>query len=214
MLPPPPMRHPLAPCLLGAVLVVAVLCLLGCFRASPALPRGGEIRLPGGTVIRQPENAEAPATARITYVYDPLSDPAFKRVSAALAARAKGLQPVGPATVEEAPIPAMQGTLIELSTGQPAVTDTTKIETTKAELASRQPLLYIGSACILAGLLIATLLKYPTPGGMTALAGGALIGAHTYPWLGAAAAALLAAAAAMYIGHEIGERKTSATTTP
>ncbi len=208
MLPPPPMRSPLARCLIAALVVLS---LVGCQIAHPTLPRGGEIRLPGGTVVRQPENAEAPATARITYVYDPLSDPIFRRASAEIAARARAPQAAGSTASPAEPVPAISGTLIELSTGQPSVTDTTAVEQTKAALASRQPLLYIGAACILAGLLIATLLHYPTPGGMTALAGGALIGAHTYPWLGAAAAALLAAAVAMYIGHEIGERKSSST---
>jgi len=189
-----------APIWLAVLFVVAFALLSGCSLSRPTMPRGGEIRLPGNMVVRQPENAAAPATAKIIYAVTPEVDQGSLLPVFALASGPKDSGATG--SVRR----------IELSTGTPEVTDTTAIETTKAELSARQPLLYIGAACILAGLLIATLLHYPTPGGMTALAGGALIGAHTYPWLGVAAAALLAAAVAMYIGHEIGERKTSSPT--
>ncbi|MFA5264501.1 MAG: hypothetical protein WC378_11815 [Opitutaceae bacterium] len=101
--------------------------------------------------------------------------------------------------------------LLEISTGTPSVTDTTAIETAKVKAESRKPLMWTGIGCIIAGLLVATLLKYPTPGGLLALCGGALIGMHSYPWLGIVACGLGAAAAALYIGHEIGERKSTTT---
>lgn len=186
----------------------AALCgaalLSGCAFSRPVLPRGGEIRLPGDIVIRQPENAATPATARIVYTVEeaaaPTLLPPLSLKEASREGDTAGRTPRRIATVD-------------LSTGQPSVTDTTKIETTKAELASRQPLLYVGIGCIVAGLLVATLLKYPTPGGLLALCGAALIGMHSYPWLGFLAAGLGAAAAGIYIGHEIGERKVATSST-
>jgi hypothetical protein len=67
--------------------------------------------------------------------------------------------------------------------------------------------MYGGIACVIIGLLVATLLKYPTPGGLLALCGGALIGMHAYPWLGMVACGLGAAAVAIVIGFEVAERK-------
>jgi hypothetical protein len=187
--------------------------------------------MPGGVNVAQPENAETPASVRIIFPWNPASgsvwDQAVSRLRAQIDAGMPAAKPgeatyvLDDLTAASAPAAAARGepgqlAMVEVSTGQPAVTDTTAIETAKVVAESRRPLLWWGIGCIIGGLLVATLLKYPTPGGLLALCGGALLGIHAYPWLGLVAAALSAAAVGIYIGYEVAERraKTSSSTTP
>ena len=71
---------------------------------------------------------------------------------------------------------------------------------------SRSKLIWIGSALILAGIVVAFLFKWPTPGACTCGAGVALLGFHQYPWVTLVVAGLLSAALAIYLGYTVAER--------
>jgi hypothetical protein len=152
--------------------------------------------------IHQPQDAQSPATLTIS------SEGIIKGSSDSAAAPEEGAAAFYP-TWQAIP----GGVVITASTGISQPSTAAQIGLAQVEAKSRAPLMYAGIGLIVIGLLVATLLKYPTPGGLLALSGAALIGMHTYPWLGLLAAVLIAAAVGIYAGHEIGERKATSSIT-
>jgi hypothetical protein len=76
-----------------------------------------------------------------------------------------------------------------------------------AQAEKRQPMLWAAIGLLVVGLLTATLLHYPTPGGLLALSGLCLYGLYEYPWLSYVAIGLTSAALAIYVGYEVAEKR-------
>lgn len=119
---------------------------------------GGVIRLPDGTEVRQPTQANTPATVTTDGV--------------------------------------------TISTGA-------DLPQTQAEIreAARSKLIWIGAACIVAGVAVATWGGYPTPGIGLGASGACLLMAHSYPWALWLCAGLIVLSGGVYFAHEVGLQK-------
>ena len=80
---------------------------------------------------------------------------------------------------------------------------------TEIRESARAKLVWIGAACIVAGIAIATWGGYPTPGIGVGAAGACLLLAQAYPWALWVCAGLVVMSGGVYFAHEVGLQKPS-----